>query len=329
MKKIYPPKLKQGDTVAVIAPSCSLGIISQELRAIANKNFEALGLKLVFSKYAEELDEFRSSRVQSRVDDLHEAFRDKSVNAIFAVIGGFNSNQLLRYIDWDLIQKNPKIFCGYSDTSALNNAILAKTGLVTYSGPAYSTLGQKKYLEYIIEYLKKCLFENSPFSVEPAEFWTDDEKWFIDQDNRELIKNNGPVVINEGEAQGTIMCANLCTFNLLQGTEYIPDVEDPILFIEDDEAANPHLLDRDLQSTIHQPWFPRVRGIVIGRFQKKSKIDIATITKIIKTKKELATMPIIVDADFGHTFPMFTFPIGGTASIKTANGISEIKILEH
>src|SRR3990172_7157450 len=100
MDKIFPEKLKKGDEIRIIAPARTLAIIGKESREIAAKRFEDLGLKLSFGK---------------RVEDLHAAFSDKNVKGILTVIGGFNSNQLLRYINWDLVAKNPKIFCGFSD----------------------------------------------------------------------------------------------------------------------------------------------------------------------------------------------------------------------
>ena len=162
MGKIFPNKLKIGDEVRVIAPARSLAIISKENREIANKRIEELGLKISFGKHLDEMDDFASSSIESRIEDLHEAFSDKNVKAVFTVIGGFNSNQLLKYIDWDLIKNNPKIICGYSDITALNDSIFAKTGLVTYSAPQYSTFGQKLYFDYTLDYFKKCLFKNDP-----------------------------------------------------------------------------------------------------------------------------------------------------------------------
>ncbi len=98
MKKFYPTKLKAGDEVRVVAPVLSLAIISEELRKIAYERFSALGLKLSFGKHLEEKDEFLSSSIASRIEDLHDAFQDKKVKAIITVIGGFNSNQLLKYL---------------------------------------------------------------------------------------------------------------------------------------------------------------------------------------------------------------------------------------
>ncbi|EKE14113.1 MAG: hypothetical protein ACD_12C00666G0005 [uncultured bacterium] len=325
MEKTYPEKLKVGDEVRVIAPSRSIKILSEEIKNISNKRFLDLGLKLSFGKHIEETDEFNSSSIKSRIEDLHDAFTDKNVKGIITVIGGFNSNQLLKYIDWNLIKNNPKIFIGYSDITILNNAIFAKTGLVTYSGPHYSSFGQKLYFDYTLEYFKKCLMENKPFEVKPSDYWSDDS-WYLDQNKRELIKNSGYLVINEGESEGTILGANLCTFNLLQGTEYFPDLNDSILFLEDDYETVPHTFDRDLQSLIHLPNFNKVKGLVIGRFQKKSNMTEDLLKKIIKDKKELDNTPVIANVDFGHSDPKITFPIGGEVRIVAKKNKSVIEI---
>ncbi len=325
---MIPQKLKAGDEIRVIAPSRSLSLISEELRDLAILRFKDLGLKVSYSKNAEEVDEFISSSIRSRVDDLHEAFLDKNVKGIFTVIGGLNVNQILKYLDYDLIASNPKIICGFSDITALSNAIYAKTGLLTYSGSHFSSLGMLKGIDYSLEYLKKCLFESGEFQIEASSEWSDDE-WYIDQEKREFIENKGYLIINKGQAEGKILGGNLCTFNLLQGTEFFPDIRDAILFLEDDALSNAEIFDRDLQSLIHQPNFKDVKGIVIGRFQKESKVTDEKLIKVIKTKKELDNIPVIANADFGHTTPHFTFPIGGKGSLKADDDGVELIVKEH
>jgi muramoyltetrapeptide carboxypeptidase LdcA involved in peptidoglycan recycling len=64
---------------------------------------------------------------------------------LMTVIGGYNSNELLPSLDWELIRANPKIFCGYSDITALQGAILARAGLVTYCGPHWSSFGMARH----------------------------------------------------------------------------------------------------------------------------------------------------------------------------------------
>lgn len=327
---MIPSKLKPGDEVRVIAPARSLSLLGADCIEIANKRFEELGLKLSFGKHVKEADENMSSSIESRVEDLNEAFRDKNVKAIFTVIGGFNSNQIIKYIDYDLIKNNPKILCGFSDITALANAIYAKTGLVTYSGPHYSSFGMKKgFEEYTLEYIKKMFFDDKEIKIDSSKEWSNDA-WFIDQENREFIKNDGMFIINEGEAKGKIVGGNLCTLNLLQGTEFMPSLdEDTILFLEDDGMAERLFMvefDRNLISLIMQKGFENVKGIVIGRTEKVSEMTNEKWTKIIKTKKELENIPVIAGADFGHTTPLFTFPIGGNARFCAKDGNIDLYI---
>jgi muramoyltetrapeptide carboxypeptidase len=282
---------------------------------------------LTFGKHIEEIDDFASSSIESRIEDLHDAFLDTNVKGILTVIGGFNSNQLLREIDWSIIQSNPKVFCGFSDITALSNAMLAKTGLVTYSGVHYSTFGMEEYFEYSYEYFKKCLFDNDVIRIESSKEWTDDV-WFMNQHNRSPIVNKGWLVINKGVAEGRIVGGNLCTLNLLQGTEFMPDLNESVLFIEDDEETNPVNFDRDLVSLIQQPGFSGVKGIVIGRFQLVSKVSDDLLIQIIKSKKELKNIPVIANVDFGHTNPIVTYPIGGTVSI-IVGAVSGIEVTRH
>ncbi|MDP3640680.1 MAG: LD-carboxypeptidase [Nanoarchaeota archaeon] len=325
---MIPPKLKKGDEIRVISPARSLAIISKETREIAVRKLKELGLKVTFSKHVEEKDEFDSSSIKSRLEDIHTAFSDKKVKAILTAIGGFNSNQLLQYLDYGLIKSNQKILCGYSDITALQNAIYRKTGLVTYSGPHFSTFGMVKWLDYTIEYFKRCLMEKTPFEIRLSKEWSDDA-WYADQEQRHFIKNKGFSVVNQGEAEGIIIGGNLCTFNLLQGTEFMPRLKNSILFVEDDEETKPPHFDRDIQSLIHLPDFNGVKGIVIGRFQKFSEITENLLIKIIKTKKDLENIPIVAGVDFGHTTPCVTFPIGGRARLLAENDRVQLRILEH
>jgi len=326
---MIPKKLKKGDTIHVISPATSLKIIPESQREATNLRFRSLGLNVTFSENAEEFDEFESSSIDSRIVDFHKAFLDKKVNAIITTIGGFNSNQLLGHINYGLIKKNPKVFCGYSDITALQNAIYKKTKLVTYSGPHYSTFGMHTGFEYTLEYFKKCLMSDVAFEVKAAEEWSDDQ-WFLNQSKRLFIKNDGMKTIFEGKATGTILGGNLCTFNLLQGTEFMPSLKKALLFIEDDESSNPKLFDRNLQSLTHQPDFEWVKAIIIGRFQKASQMTGPLLEKIIKSKKELKNMPIIYNADFGHTTPQITFPIGGKAKIDLIDKKNPlIEIITH
>ena len=326
---IYPDKLKKGDEVRIIAPSTSFSVISEEQKEIAINRLESIGLKVSFGKNIHESDIYTSSSIDSRVEDLHDAFKDKNVKAILTVLGGLNANQMLDYIDFDLIKNNPKIFCGYSDITALQNAILAKTGLVTYSGPHFASFGMKKGFDHTLDYFKKSFLQNKPFEIEDSKEWSND-KWFLDQENRHFYKNEGTKVFQEGKAKGTIIGGNLCTLNLLQGTKYMPKFKDVILFLEDVEMMEGYSgeFDRNLQSLIHSEDFSQVKALVIGRAMKDTDFSLEKLSHTVNSKKELKNIPVLYDADFGHTYPIVTFPIGGEVSIDTYKQ-NKIEILKH
>ena len=324
MQKIVPEKLKKGDKIMVVAPSRGLKLIGADCRKIAEERFSNMGLKLEFAPNTtdENWDMSGSTEAQKRADDIMFAFKDKSVKAIFTVIGGFNSNQIISLLDYEIIKQNPKIICGFSDITALLNAIHAKTGMEVYYGPHYSSIGMKKGSEYTLEYLQKILFSDDEFEIKPSTEWSDD-LWFLDQENRTFIKNEGWWNIHSGSAEGTIEGGNLDTFNLLLGTEFRPAFKpDTMLFIEADESADMFSFDRNLQALCHQPDFKNVKAVIIGRFQKKSEITREKLEFIINRKPELKNLPIIANVDFGHTTPILTIPLGGYAILSQ----NELKI---
>ena len=320
-----PSRLKAGDEIRVIAPSRSLAIVKGEQRRLAEERWTELGFKVTSGETVLYHDDFFSNSIEDRIEDLHDAFRDPNVKGIFTAIGGYNANQLLRYIDYDLIKENPKVLMGYSDITAILLAIYNKTGLTTYSGPHFSTFGMKAGLEYTMEYFKKAVIESADFYLDPSETWSDDS-WHLEQDDRTFHPNAGYMVIQEGEAAGTIIGGNLCTLNLLQGTEYMPSLKDSILFIEDDEESHPFSFDRDLQSLLHQPGASGIKGIVIGRFQKDSGMTEYALQEIIAAKKEINGIPVIANANFGHVQPFVTVPVGSKAVMKVKNGKAMIQI---
>ncbi|MBC2256035.1 LD-carboxypeptidase [Listeria ivanovii] len=321
------PKLKQGDEIRIVAPSQSMHILTKEQVDLAVKRLNEMGFKVSFGEHVLETDCMMSSSIHSRVTDIHEAFNDTNVKAILTVIGGFNSNQLLPYLDYDLIAENPKILCGLSDITALATAIYTQTELVTYSGPHFSTFSMERGVEFIQESFQACLTQKEEYVLKESPVWSDDP-WYLDQQNRNFIPNSGLSVVHPGEAEGILIGGNLCTLNLLQGTEFMPNLKDAILFLEDDELITATLFDRDLESLLSQPGANEIKGLVIGRFQNQSAVTEEQLNFIIKTKTALQEIPVITGADFGHTQPIATFPIGGKVHIDT-NNEAKIRIMTH
>ncbi len=306
-------KLKPGDEVRVIAPSRNLTEVKQDIHNHAVDFWIKEGFSLTFSKNCREIGKFHSSSISSRVEDIHEAFCDPNVKMIISCLGGFNVNQLLRHLDYDLISKHPKILCGFSDVTALLNAIYAKTGIVTYHGPHYCTFAFDKEANYTRKAFFDCVMNDKPITVTPSEAAV---KYYT---------------IQEGTCEGTIIGGNLCTLNLLQGTPYMPDIRNKVLFLEDDNIMGEYFcyeFDRNLESLLQLEGADTIKGIVFGRFEDSCGMNIETITDIIRDKVP-NNIPIVFGADFGHVFPIITFPIGGTVSIKAQKDTAEIVIINH
>lgn len=306
-------KLKLGDEVRIIAPSRNLTEVRPDVHHHAIDFWKEEGFQLTFSKNCREVGKFHSSSIVSRLQDIHEAFNDPNVKMIITCLGGFNANQLLRHLDYDLIAKNPKILCGYSDITALHNAIYAKTGLVTYHGPHYGTFALDKEVKYTRKGLFDCVMSEEPITVVPSETAG---KYYT---------------IQEGACTGTIIGGNLCTLNLLQGTPYMPDIRNKVLFLEDDNIMGEYFcyeFDRNLESLLQIEGADTIKGIVFGRFDDSCGLNTERISDIIRNKVP-ADIPVVFGVDFGHVFPMITFPIGGAVKVSAEREKVEILITNH
>jgi muramoyltetrapeptide carboxypeptidase len=321
---MIPKKLQSGDEVMVIAPSESfLSKFNDEMRLNAKKRLEEPGLKVTFGKYVEEIYESKSATVEHRLEDLYNAFSNPDIKAVIPVAGGTTSNELLEHIDYDLIRKNPKIICGLSDNTALLNSIYKKTGIVTYYGPHFSVFGASDAGDYTMDYFSRCFFSEKPILLKPSNVFFKSE-W-----EKEEFENDGFWAVNEGEAHEQAIGGNLLTLNFLQGSEFMPLLEEKILLIEDNGMESTEAFFNQLQAMINQPGFDKVRGIVIGRFQTGTGMSKELLKKVLNYKMELDEIPIVANVDFGHTLPMVTFPIGGKINLLVEDNNVKIEITVH
>ena len=314
--------------VRLIAPSLSLSLKDKAKIVKAEKYFKSLGYTLTIGKYVFQKDNyFGCSSLENRVVDLMDAFLDKNVEIILCANGGYNVNQILPYIDYKKVQQNPKILIGYSDITALLIAIMKKTTLTTYYGPMLEGFGSGN--EYTLKYFEKILEKKDFFITSSKEIY--DYQKINGKIKEVTIKNNGMIPIQEGKAIGKIIGGNLCTLNLLQGTEYMPDLNNSILFLEDDadDYGNDVFLlefDRNLESLL-QLSNCNIKGIVFGRFQLCSNMNLDKLKALIRNKPKLKDIPIVYGADFGHTNPMFTLPLGAYCQLEIKKSNITIKII--
>ena len=314
-------KLKKGDHIRVVSPSSSIQSIGGfDANVRAKEKLEELGFDLSFSSNYFEHDLFDSASIASRVEDLHEAFADPSVDAILATIGGFNCNELLPYLDYDLIAQNPKIFCGYSDTTALLNAIYAKTGMQTYMGPSYSSFKMKEGQEYQSQSWLKAVTQDD-YDLVPSKEWSSDP-WYDPTQPRHFMPTEWKVY-NAGKASSTIIGGNLSTFSLLRGTPYAPQAENYILFVEEAEGYPPEHFLRELAALLQA--YPSPQAVIIGRFPKECEMTEEILLAILDKHPLLKNIPVLYDVDFAHTQPLFTITIGAQAALDTDEMVIYVK----
>ncbi|HEL1598872.1 TPA: LD-carboxypeptidase [Streptococcus suis] len=306
-------KLKKGDHIRIVSPSSSIERVGGfEANLAAKERLEELGFKLSFSEHYFENDIFDSAPIASRVADLEAAFADESVDAILTTIGGFNSNELLPYLDFDLIARHPKIFCGYSDTTALLNAIYAKTGMETYMGPSYSSFKMREGQDYQTQAWLKAVTQDS-YDLIPSPEWSSDA-WYLPDAPRTFYPTEWKVY-NPGQASGIAIGGNISTLNLLTGTEFAPRPDNYILFLEEAEDDDYLIIARHLTALLQA--YPNPQALVFGRFPKETKMTEEILLAILDKHPILKTIPVLYDLDFAHTQPLFTITIGGQVELDT------------
>jgi len=320
ISKILPSRLDKSKLIGVIAPAdpvagvCSEDVIKRGYTYLKSKGFsiiEGNSVRLFTQKHT-------AGTASFRVDDIHNFVRRKDIGCIMAFWGGSNTNQLLDKLDYELIKKNPKIFIGYSDVTALTTAITTKTGLVTFSGPGVISFAKPEPFEYTWDYFEKmCINPQNKLSIVASPDFADDSFFLREDDNHRIKKNNdGIIVFALGKATGEILVGNLQTLLLLHGTEYLPDVTGKILFIEEDETSTSARFDRFIYQCKQLGWFNKIIGLVIGRFTEQSNFSSEdSFEDILKEHFFKAKFPILYNVDFGHSDPLITIPNGGTATI--------------
>lgn len=304
---IRPKPLQKGDKVAIISPASpsDKNLID---KCIASLN--ELGLKVVIGESCLSEHGFLSGTDDIRANDINCMFADKNIKGIFALRGGYGCARLLDLIDFKLIKKNPKIFIGYSDITALHIAINQKSKLITYHGPMISTELIKGLDEYSADYYKKFIFEHEKIE--------------------ELLnpEGNSLEIINNGIASGELIGGNLSLICSSLGTKYEINTKNKILFLEEVDEV-PYKVDRMLTHLKQSGKLKEANGIILGAFtnciapnNKKSLSLQEVFNDIILPLKK----PTISNLACGHCLPTLTLPLGEKVLLDANN--KKIKILK-
>ena len=301
---IIPNRLKIGDTIGVIAPSSP--IIGENIEELeqAKRIIEKLGFKVKYSKNIFSNTNKYSATAEEKAEDINEMFADKEVKMVWCAKGGENSNTTFEYIDYELIKKNPKIICGYSDITSLTNMITEKTGLVTYSGTNFKTIAT----------------DETDYSLKEA------IKRFVDGSLEIGMQGEKYVTIRSGQAEGKLIGGNLSLIKGMVAGKYNIDFTDKILFLEElGIETGPELASNFLYFMKQNGVFDKIKGLWIGNYTHESGIQLEDI--ILDVIKDKYDFPIIKSNNFGHIETKTVIPIGTKAEIDTTKD-TKIKLIE-
>ena len=311
---IRPVRLRPGDTVGVITPSTP--VIDPDRLTVVERTMKYFGLRWKMGKNVARRSVDYASFVSERLDDLHAMFRDKEVKAVFALRGGYGSPQILDRIDYDLIRRNPKIFLGFSDITALHLAIHKRAGLVTFHGPNVAS----GFSGYTQQHFRRALFDATPIGslTNPTE-------------TNELRPNHALRAIRPGTASGQLIGGNLSLIAATMGTPYEIETRGKILFIED-VGEEPYRIDRMLTHLRLAGKFDNAAGIIFGECSGCSPADYKPSTASPYTLGEVLDnifgalkVPVLSGLTIGHTTDQLTLPLGVTATLDADKGTLEIK----
>ena len=268
--------------IYLITPSCP--IKKKKDFAAGVKNLERLGFKVINKKPVTKLPPIRK-----KVAQIHTGFLNKNAQIILAQRGGCSCMKLLPHLDFGLIRNNPRILAGFSDLSALLNAISERTGLTTlhspmvinFSPPSRFTI--RSFLNAVNGFPKRNLFEGAPVKA-----------------------------YRSGIARGRLKGGNLITLTALIGTEWDMDTDGAILFLEDvDEKL--YEVDRYLTQWILAGKLRNVKGLILGDFRGIGDRD---VYKILSGQMKI-DFPLVHCAYIGHVKNKITLPVGARVELNT------------
>jgi muramoyltetrapeptide carboxypeptidase len=247
-ERVKPPRIRPGDTIGLIEPASA----SDEAFDIAlvEEAVVAMGLKPRRGKHVLSRHGYLGGQDKDRAADVSAMFADKDVRAILCVRGGWGSARLLPFVDWDIVRANPKLLIGYSDITALHMAIAAKGGAYTLHGPNGSSAWGKASLDSF----KSIAFDGAmPLYKNPAA-----------GEDRLIQRRWRTQKLTGGKAQGRLLGGNLTVLTALAGTQYMPDFDGAILFLEDIDEAE-YRIDRMLTQLGQAGVLSKLAGVVFGQ----------------------------------------------------------------
>ena len=328
---LYPPPLSKGDCIGLVALASP---ISKAERDGCVKILTELGFQVRLSKGLRGENgaclrpeeggghsglSYLAGDARQRADELNQMFHDRRIQAVFCVRGGYGSAELLPFLDYRGIRRNPKIFVGYSDMTAIHLALQCRSGLVTFHGPMVKSnlIGPK-------------FQEERPKSQEEREGWHTyqwESLWKMIGRDGELADSGRAVFQNPpgekirflcgpdtGRIRGTLAGGNLSVLVKLAGTGYLPGLQGKILFLEDvgESAARIHM---NLIQLEQMGVFHKVQGVLLGDFTGCG----AEVEEMLEYFFRDKRITVLENIHSDHRPGMGTLPLGAFCEIWPAN----------
>lgn len=307
MRILKPKHLKKGDLIGLISPASTPDNLEKINEAV--KYFERLGYRVMVGKNVGKVRGYLAGTDEQRLEDFHSMFLNKEVKAIFCVRGGYGSIRFLDKINFSTIRKNPKIFVGYSDITALQLAIFHKVGLITFAGPMAAVDFSGEVDPFTEENFWKMVTFPKPFG-----------KFKNPQGERISC-------LTKGYAKGRLLGGNLSLVCSLLGTPYLPKLDKAVLFLEEVEEK-PYRIDRFFAQMKLAKIFDKVSGIVLCNFtdceETDSKKKSLSLNDVVSDYFSNLSIPVAYNLIHGHIKSKNTIPIGAMASVDCNKGIIEI-----
>lgn len=304
---MIPSRLKVGDKIGIISPSAPITDDLKEQYKNGIKFLEELEFEIILGKYIFSTSLGISASPKKKAEDISNMFKDISIKAIICSQGGLNANSCLPYLNWDIIEQNPKIFLGISDITALLNPIFQYTGLVTFHGN-----------DLIFG------FGNNPSDYDKQEFIN----CLVEGRIGKIPSNGERTSIREGTVTGKLLGGNLHSLLRLAGTPYFPDFRESILFLEAMDIS-PVFCDAFFNQLKQIGIFDQIKGVIIGYIyglQEQIPENIQMEEILFRVTEEY-DFPILKVNDFGHNCSNTILPIGCSIELNTRK--KEISIIEQ
>ncbi len=292
MRIIKPPRLRKGDVIGICAPASPPTASENVERGIVY--LERLGYRVEIGRNVFRRKGYLAGSDRERADDLNRFFAKNSVRAIFTARGGYGAHRILPLLDYGCARRNPKILVGYSDITAIQFALLAKSGIVSFSGPMVASdmgAGLKGKAE---EY-----------------FW----RWMTSPEPPPPINGEDSIGIDSlrrRTGSGRLLGGNLSLVSALLGSGYFPEMSSPVFFLEE-IGERPYRIDRMLQQLKLSGIMKKAKGIIFGRFidcRPEAGKPSLTLDQIIRNAFHGFQYPLISGFNFGHQKGSLTMPQG-------------------